>query len=164
MPFVSLNFYDENFEAEKFQPLKNLVEKTDWERLVELACLITGKKEFLKHEIVLSFVSAKEIQNLNDDFRGKDKPTDVLSFNYRPTGSQENEDILGDVIVCTEVAIKQAKEHGYKIGRELIFLFVHGVLHLLGYDHEDDPVAAEEMFSLQRQVLREFGIKEEAEA
>lgn len=80
------------------------------------------------------------IHPLNRDYRGKDKPTDVLSFAMREEGDP-NDPILGDVIISIERAQEQALERGHLIGVELALLLVHGVLHLLGYDHEEDEEA-----------------------
>ena len=64
---------------------------------------------------------------------------------------------LGDIIICAQRAAEQAEEYGYSLRRELIFLFIHGVLHLLGYDHETEA-EVEEMFRIQKQVLQTYGI------
>ena len=80
------------------------------------------------------------IHPLNRDYRGKDKPTDVLSFAMREEGDP-NDPVLGDVIISIERAQEQALERGHSIGVELALLLVHGILHLLGYDHEEDDEA-----------------------
>ena len=80
------------------------------------------------------------IHPLNRDYRGKDKPTDVLSFAMREEGDP-NDPVLGDVIISIERAQEQALERGHPIGVELALLLVHGILHLLGYDHEEDEEA-----------------------
>ena len=80
------------------------------------------------------------IHPLNRDYRGKDKPTDVLSFAMREEGDP-NDPVLGDVIISIERAQEQALERGHPIGLELALLLVHGILHLLGYDHEEDEEA-----------------------
>ena len=99
-----------------------------------------------KAEISLTFVSDLEIQELNNLYRGVDKVTDVLSFpqyeDLEAAGRQE-EIPLGDVVICTEQAVLQADEFGHSNERELVYLFIHSMFHLLGYDHmeEEDRAA-----------------------
>lgn len=96
----------------------------------------------------LKICNDREIQQLNKTYRGIDRATDVLSFPLPFVDPQSDEEYLGDIIISFPTAKKQAKEHKQTIEDELTFLFLHGLLHLLGYDHED---AAEEkaMFALQ---------------
>ena len=91
------------------------------------------------------------IHPLNRDYRGKDKPTDVLSFAMREEGDP-NDPVLGDVIISIERAQEQALERGHPIGVELALLLVHGILHLLGYDHEEDE-EAEMMEAKEKEIL-----------
>ena len=94
-------------------------------------------------EVSVSFVDNETIHKLNLEYRGKDKPTDVLSFPMTD-GDEEEDDIdlstgavmLGDIIISAEKAMEQANEYGHGIEREICFLAVHSTLHLLGYDHE----------------------------
>ena len=96
------------------------------------------------------------IHPLNREWRGKDKPTDVLSFAQREGEEADPDDpVLGDVIISVETAARQAEERGHSLGHELRVLLVHGVLHLLGYDHEVDE-EAEEMEALERDLLAEL--------
>ncbi|MDR1797588.1 MAG: rRNA maturation RNase YbeY [Clostridiales Family XIII bacterium] len=83
-------------------------------------------------EISLSFVSPEAMKSLNNRYRAVDAVTDVLSF------PQEDMAFLGDVVICTERAKEQAAAYGHGEERELVYLFVHGLLHLLGYDHEEE--------------------------
>jgi probable rRNA maturation factor len=96
------------------------------------------------------------IHPLNRDWRGKDRPTDVLSFAQRE-GEEADEDdpVLGDVVISLETAARQADERGHPLGHELRVLLVHGICHLLGYDHEEDD-EAEEMEALERDLLAEL--------
>ena len=87
-------------------------------------------------EVSVSFMSADEIQALNRDYRGKDAPTDVLSFPVNDALAIGPGRPLGDIVICMDVARQQAEEYGHSLERELAFLVVHGVLHLLGYNHE----------------------------
>ena len=95
---------------------------------------------------------------LNRDYRGKDRPTDVLSFSQREGEDGDPEDpVLGDVVISVETAGRQAAERGHALEHELRVLLVHGVLHLLGYDHEVDE-EAEEMEALERDLLSRLPI------
>jgi probable rRNA maturation factor len=94
---------------------------------------------------------------LNRDWRGKDRPTDVLAFAQRegvavPGGDQ----VLGDVVISVETARRQAAERGHSVGREVRVLLVHGICHLVGYDHEDDA-DAEVMEAKERELLAALG-------
>lgn len=88
-------------------------------------------------QVSISFVGDEEIQRLNKDFRGVDSSTDVLSFPMDDE-FQIEETILGDVIINTKRVLEQAKEFGHSNTRELSYLTVHSILHLLGYDHMED--------------------------
>ncbi len=112
-------------------------------------------------EISFSFVSPEEIKKLNVEYRGKDAVTDVLSFPMYEDFCKNREAIisdnpylpllLGDIVICTDQATKQAKEYGTTFVRELSYLSVHSVLHLLGYDHME---AADK--SLMRSIEKEI--------
>jgi probable rRNA maturation factor len=78
------------------------------------------------------------IHQLNRDYRGKDKPTDVLSFEQDPDSG-----ILGDLVISVPTALRQARAHKHPLASEIEWLFLHGALHLLGYDDETDEQAAE---------------------
>lgn len=116
-------------------------------------------------EISISFVSNEKIHEINREYRRKDQPTDVISFAMEELGEGEVEvigidqpRILGDIIISIPKAKEQAEEYGHSFMRELGFLAVHGLLHLLGYDHETEE-EEKEMFSLQREILDEYGLK-----
>ncbi|MGN7761169.1 rRNA maturation RNase YbeY [Paenibacillus sp. 22594] len=123
-------------------------------------------------EVDLTFVNNERIHELNMEYRGIDRPTDVLSFAMNETGEdeleiiytaqddEEGEDVpyvLGDIIISVTRAQEQALEYGHSLERELGFLFVHGFLHLLGYDHQDAASEAE-MMSKQEHVLVQVGL------
>ena len=99
-------------------------------------------------QISLVFVSLGFIQELNKKFRNKNQPTDILSFE----GSGEDWD-LGELVICGPKVQSQAKEHGLSEREELGYLLIHGVLHLLGYDHGRGDPKAEEMFLLQDKLF-----------
>lgn len=111
-------------------------------------------------EISLSFVTPDEIRQLNRDYRQKDSETDVLSFPFcdgPPVDDGVLPPILGDIVICTRVAVAQAEEYGHALTREIAFLTVHGLLHLLGYDHEQ-PDDEAEMNAAQDAILEQAGI------
>lgn len=137
-------------------------------------------------ELDLSIVSNEEIQVLNRDYRGLDKPTDVLSFALTEVTSEfdvdfahldlteeaeETEDLeetefedeeaipqhLGDILISYPRAQEQAQDYGHSLDRELAFLAVHGFLHLNGYDHQTEE-EAQEMFKIQEEVLTTYGL------
>ena len=106
-------------------------------------------------EISLTFVSKEEIRELNGTYRGIDRDTDVLSFpmiedfNYI---EPDDEMMLGDVVICLEKAREQAEEFGHSEQREIVYLFVHSVCHLLGYDHME-PEEKAEMREAEEKVM-----------
>jgi probable rRNA maturation factor len=107
--------------------------------------------------ISVAIVGPKTIQKLNSAYRNKNKPTDVLSFSRMESSvffvSPEAKD-LGDVLICWDIAKKQAKEYQTSIEEELARLTVHGVLHLFGYDHEISLIEEKKMFRLQEKALK----------
>lgn len=111
-------------------------------------------------EISVTFVSTEEIRELNGIYRGKDNVTDVLSFpQYGDIEDINDEGIicLGDVVICPEQALLQADEFGHSGERELVYLFVHSVFHLLGYDHmeEEDKY---EMREHEERIMSQVGL------
>jgi probable rRNA maturation factor len=209
-----------NNEQTQYEISSKLVEK------LELLLQLAGAAEnVVDGEVALTFVDDKEIQRLNREYRGLDKPTDVLSFAMQDIGEDEmeifyvndeddddfeideneaeddfaNEDDLkdverldkteapeypleqqllvtdddeyndeegmeaifeeplGDIIISVPRAIEQSEDYGHSVERELGFLFVHGFLHLIGYDH-DTETAEKEMFAKQEQILEQAGL------
>ncbi|WP_256760192.1 rRNA maturation RNase YbeY [Cohnella sp. WQ 127256] len=155
-----------------------------WMDVLEKLLHIAGEKEEVPDGIVtLTLTDDAGIQELNRQYRGLDKPTDVLSFsliegeepdihyNDEYEASEEGDegwkdeeklgnpfsDLLGDIVISVPRAEAQAEEYGHSFERELGFLFVHGFLHLLGYDHGDEE-QEKEMFSKQEAVLKEAGL------
>ena len=101
--------------------------------------------------LTVAFVRDRRIRELNRDFRGKDRATDVLSF---PSGDAVGADYLGDIVISTDAAARQAKEAGHSLDRELNELVIHGVLHLCGYDHETDRGEMDRLeLKLRRKLL-----------
>ena len=136
---------------------------------VEKACLETLKYEEFDEdcEISLSFVTNEEIHQINRQFRNVDAPTDVLSFPQLTFEEGEEADVnengeivLGDIIISVDRAKEQAEEYGHGLKREIAFLTVHSMLHLLGYDHMEKD-EEEDMFRRQKEILEIAGIPRE---
>lgn len=115
-------------------------------------------------EISISIVDDAEIQQINRQFRGIDRPTDVLSFpqltfaeGEKMERNENGEVMLGDIIISLERAKAQAEEYGHSLKREIAFLTAHSMLHLLGYDHME-PEEETEMFARQKAILEIAGI------
>jgi probable rRNA maturation factor len=105
-----------------------------------------------KVELSIALVSDAQIRRLNKLYRNKDKPTDVLSF---PIGEKvEDWLILGDIVISVDTAKRQAQELGYSLEEELKRLLVHGLVHLLGYDHELGGEEEKKFFELEEFVLK----------
>ncbi len=126
------------------------------------------KKEMLTGDIEVSvtFMTDQDIQTVNAEYRGKDVPTDVISFALEEMTEGEvaivaeegMPTVLGDIIISVETAQRQAEEYGHDFTREIGFLALHGFLHLLGYDHltEEDELV---MFGRQKEILSSFGLE-----
>jgi probable rRNA maturation factor len=188
-----------NNEQTGYDISQELVEKL--EHLLQLA----GQSERVTEgEVALTFVDDKEIRRLNKEYRGLDKPTDVLSFAMQEMGEDEIEIIfdeddfieeedlragerldqkdeedyseldedddddayesdemfeepLGDIIISVPRAIAQSEDYGHSVERELGFLFVHGFLHLIGYDHQTEE-EEKAMFAKQEDILQKAGL------
>ncbi len=111
------------------------------------------KKSHVGLELVLAFVSRSEMKKVNKKFRQKNKPTDVLSFNgIMP-------DQLGELLLCYDVIKEQAKDHKVSVKEELGYMTLHGILHLLGYDHEKSAKQAQKMYKLQDSIFHRLSIK-----
>ncbi|MBN1658692.1 MAG: rRNA maturation RNase YbeY [Anaerolineae bacterium] len=124
---------------------------------IQAAATNALRLEGLGGEVTIVITDDQGIQELNRDFLGRDRPTDVLSFSAREgdasfVSAPEVIDYWGDVIVSYPRASEQAAEQGHSVERELKLLVVHGVLHLLGYDHEEEEDRAE-MWARQDEIL-----------
>ncbi len=118
-------------------------------------------------EISVSFVDNEEIRSLNAQYRERDMATDVLSFPLGENGKYDvNQEtgacMLGDIVISMERAVEQAEEFGHSLQREIGFLTVHSVFHLLGYDHEAGGLQALQMREREEQVLSELGLSRTA--
>mgnify|MGYP006066216061 FL=1 len=136
-----------------------------WEEIVKKAVRTSLLYENFeqKCEISVSIVTEEEIQKINKTFRNVDSPTDVLSFPQLTFEegeivqvNEKDEIILGDIIISIERAKKQSEEYGHSLEREIAFLTVHSMLHLLGYDHMQKE-EEKEMFFIQEQILQQAG-------
>ncbi len=126
------------------------------EKLLSFAC---QKEQIQNAEFNVIFVSKDVIHQMNRDYRGVDRVTDVISFALEDNKTIDlNVRLLGDIYICVDRAREQAIEYKHSFLRELAFLSVHGFLHLLGYDHMEEE-EEKVMFGKQEEILNEFGIK-----
>lgn len=140
--------------------------------LIERTALTTMQIEGVDDEVEVSIVLVDDpyIQEMNAQYRGKDCPTDVISFAMEEgeneidyEGDAPDFRLLGDIVISLETAERQAREYGHALEREVAFLTVHGMLHLLGYDHgsEDDDEGLAVMQTKQEAVLNRMGLARE---
>ena len=143
-------YYDDRQDDIKItDEIKNLIEKS-------IAAVLKVENLDENVEVSVSFVGDEEIRNLNRDYRGVDKSTDVLSFPMDDEFIIVSR-ILGDVIINTRRVMEQAKELGHSNERELSYLTVHSILHLLGYDHMEDE-DKREMREREKLAMKELSI------
>ncbi len=116
---------------------------------------LLNRTEFADPELTIRLVNEDESQSLNHEYRGKGKPTNVLSFPFEAP-PQVPLELLGDLIICIQVVAREAKEQNKTCEAHWAHMVVHGCLHLLGYDHIKDD-EAEEMEDLERQILASLG-------
>lgn len=126
--------------------------------IVESALVRLGAAD-KKSELGIQLVEPERSRELNNQYRHKDKPTDVLSFplNERPADNELNEYgilPLGDIVICLSVARHQAEESRVPLKEELARLVVHGLLHLFGYDHERSEADEKTMSNLEEDILK----------
>lgn len=143
-------YYDDRQDDIKItDEIKNLIEKS-------IAAVLKVENLDENVEVSVSFVGDEEIRDLNRDYRGVDKSTDVLSFPMDDEFIIVSR-ILGDVIINTRRVMEQAEELGHSEERELSYLTVHSILHLLGYDHMDDE-DKKEMREREKLAMKELSI------
>jgi len=146
------------------------------DKVADIESLLQFAADYLKlpeeTEMSVTFMDNAAIQVINRTYRGKDAPTDVISFAMEEEGEDElpiifdEEDdfdlemprTLGDIMISTERAQEQAQEYGHSYDRELGFLALHGFLHINGYDHMT-PEDEKEMFGLQKEILDAYGLE-----
>ena len=147
-------FFDKN-------PTDLVVEKFFEAEIIRTAKIISETYGVENSEVSITLTDDKTIHELNKKFRGIDRPTDVLSFAFRestePEILEEEFENLGEIIISVERAKMQAEDFGHSFLREIIFLEVHGFLHLLGYDHIDEK-DREEMEAEQSFIMEKIGI------
>lgn len=141
---------------------ENFVNESEIKEISELLTFAYGHlEEEGDAEVSVSFVTNEEIKNLNRDYRNKDSVTDVISFALEEDDMniihEDAPRTLGDIVISTDRANEQAEDYGHSYRRELLFLSLHGFLHLLGYDHmeSDDEV---KMNGKQEEILNAFGV------
>lgn len=151
---VKMNTYEIFNETNYF-----LDEEVD--KLYELLEFTLKREKLLNVEFNIIFVDSDTIHEINKKYRNVDRVTDVISFALEDNKTIElDHRVLGDIYICIERAEEQAKEYGHSFFRELSFLTIHGLLHLLGYDHMK-PEEEKVMFKKQDDILNEFGIRRE---
>ena len=148
----------------KIFPYKKVIEK-----MYEIAGQVLNEN-FKEVNLSINFVCEEKIKQLNKEFRNVDRVTDVLSFpnlnknvdqtlkEFEQEKDEEGILFLGDIVICKKVAYKQAKEYGHSKKREICFLALHGLLHLLGYDHiekKDEKL----MTKTANSILEKFGVE-----
>ena len=149
-------------EQDKLDPPQNI------EKLIEDCTAAALDEEGIDDtaEVSVTFVDNEGIRQLNNEHRGIDRETDVLSF---PLGDDDGYEIdpdndaimLGDIVISLEKAAQQAEEYGHSYRREVAFLITHSLFHLLGYDHVNGEEEEKEMFGKQEKVLDKLGITRE---
>jgi len=179
---LSLEWIDEREEAASAE-----AQTEAWMAMLEQLLRHAGELENVDTGIVtLTLTDDEGIRELNKQYRGLDKPTDVLSFPMRESAEDEPpvymddefevveaedeawpvepgeagdpfSELLGDIVISVPRAVTQAEEYGHSLERELGFLFVHGFLHLIGYDHDDEE-RERAMFARQEEVLAKAGL------
>ena len=151
---MSIKLHYQNYFKKRIKSYKKM-----FKEIADFTYELLELKE--KYELSVSIIDDETIHTYNKQYRGIDRPTDVLSFAF-----QDDEDMildskmpteLGDILISYETMLRQADDYGHSIDREMCFLFTHGLLHLLGYDHmeKDDE---KEMFALQNEILEGLGI------
>lgn len=143
---------------------KNTKIPTGTRLLLRRCCTAVSKMEKTQgsFEVNIIFVDSEQIKQYNNQFRNINEPTDVLSF---PMGDDEgynvnpetDAEMLGDIVICVEIAQKQAKECNHSFQREMGFLTVHSMLHLLGYDHVSGGIDASKMREKEEHIMNLVG-------
>ena len=137
--------------------------------LVRRACnaVLTAEKFAGPAEVSVTFVDNEQIQELNAEYRGKDISTDVLSFPLGENGKfDKNREtgayVLGDVVISAEKAVLQAEIYGHSLQREIAFLTVHSMLHILGYDHVAGGMEQVRMREKEEAIILQLGLPRDA--
>lgn len=147
---IDISWEEESISPEEREPLAVLLNQA----VQEAIRLSDGSEEA---EVSLVLIDDKRIHELNFEYRGVDRPTDVLSFALQEEVDDEpdmevEDELLGDILISVERAREQAVEYGHSFEREIIYLAVHGTLHLLGFDHEEER-DKQEMRSKEEEIM-----------
>jgi probable rRNA maturation factor len=151
----------EEIEISVEEDFQSLVDE-DWVRKIAQQVL-RAEGVAPPYEVSIVFTDSETVRRLNQDYRGVDEPTDVLAFYMLPNKTTDDSPFimppdnithLGEVIISYPQAVEQAKEQGHSVDKELALLVIHGILHLLGYDHEE-PEDEAEMRGRERELLEE---------
>lgn len=135
------------------------VDYKDYEYLYDLLEFALAKLNIENSTFSVILTDDEEVHYLNKTYRNIDRTTDVLSFALNDNGAFPGPiNVLGDIFISIPKMKEQAIEYSHSEKRELSFLALHGLLHLLGYDHTKGPKEEEEMFGLQKEILNEKGI------
>ena len=140
-----------------FNTTNEKIDTSELDEVIQFAC----KKMNIKNPLLnIVIVDNKRIQEINKEYRNKDAVTDVISFAFEEVKDVDYDDVrfLGEIYISYERCVSQAGEYGHSVKREFCYLAVHGLLHLLGYDHmneEDKKV----MRALEEEILNEYDIK-----
>ena len=153
---LDISWEEESILFERREPLAAMLSQA----IKEAIRLSDGPEEA---EVSLMLVDDQRIHALNLEYRGVDRPTDVLSFALQEESDEEpdsefEDDMLGDIVISAERAREQAGEYGHSFEREIVYLAVHGTLHLLGFDHEEEK-DKEEMRSKEEAVMALLGLE-----
>ena len=153
---LDISWEEESISLGQREPLTAMLSQA----IKEAIRLAEGPEEA---EVSLMLVDDQRIHSLNLEYRGVDRPTDVLSFALQEESEEEpdsdyEDDMLGDIVISAERAREQAEEYGHSFEREIVYLAVHGTLHLLGYDHEEEK-DKQEMRSKEEEVMARLGLE-----
>jgi len=129
--------------------------------LIKTSCeAVLREENFAQNaEVSVLFTNSEEVRALNLEFRGKDKTTDVLSFPLDEINPENGNYMLGDIVINADLARERALEYGHSEEREIAFLTIHSMLHLLGYEHEDDKKGEKIMREKQTKILNSMGLE-----
>ncbi|MDU2095527.1 MAG: rRNA maturation RNase YbeY [Negativicoccus succinicivorans] len=151
---VIINFLNEEL-ARKY---------SEWPKIIETTLSKGAECQEIPQEAELGVTLGDDeyLQMLNREYRNIDRPTDVLSFalNEGEEDSSDEEMLLGDIVISVDRVLSQAQEYGHSETRELAYLAIHGLMHIMGYDHEK-PEDKKEMRVAEEEVLRALGITRE---
>ena len=127
--------------------------------LEDVIKFVLDREGIKSYEIGVTLVDDDYILTLNSQYRGKNVPTDVLSFNLSEE-AEGNEDtfVVGDVVISVETAVRQADEYNHSFEREMVYLLVHGIYHILGYTHDDDE-NKKAMRAKEEEIMNNYNLK-----